>query len=68
MPFAEVMKGNWFLTMIQQVQDAGFPVFGLQDLKTFRYNTNTPTFDIDESALETGMGLMAYIALKQLGN
>jgi amidohydrolase len=29
---------------------------------------HTPTFDIDESALETGMGLMAYIALKQLGN
>ena len=47
LPFAEVMKGNWFLTMIQQVQDAGFPVFGLQDLKTFRYNTNTPTFDIE---------------------
>ncbi|WP_184547546.1 DEAD/DEAH box helicase [Mucilaginibacter sp. FT3.2] len=46
LPFAEVMKGNWFLNMIQQVQDAGYPVFGLQDLKTFRYNTNTPTFDI----------------------
>lgn len=47
LPFAEVMKGNWFLNMIQQVQEAGFPVFGLQDLKTFRYNTNTPTFDIE---------------------
>jgi amidohydrolase len=29
---------------------------------------HTPTFDVDESALETSMGLMAYIALKQLGN
>lgn len=29
---------------------------------------HTPTFNLDESALETGMGLMAYIALKQLGN
>ncbi|MVN21568.1 DEAD/DEAH box helicase [Mucilaginibacter arboris] len=47
LPFAEVMKGNWFLNMIQQVQEAGFPVFGLQDLKTFRYNTHTPTFDIE---------------------
>ncbi|MEX8547436.1 MAG: SNF2-related protein [Mucilaginibacter sp.] len=47
LPFAEVMKGNWFLNMIQQVQEAGFPVFGLQDLKNFRYNTNTPTFDIE---------------------
>jgi non-specific serine/threonine protein kinase len=46
LPFADVMKGNWFLNMIQQVQDAGYPVFGLQDLKTFRYNTNKPTFEI----------------------
>jgi len=27
---------------------------------------HTPTFDIDETALETGPGLMAYIALRQL--
>ena len=27
---------------------------------------HTPTFDIDESALETGMGLMAWIALSEL--
>lgn len=47
LPFAEVMKGNWFLNMIQQVQDAGYPVFGLQDLKAFKYNTNTPTFKIE---------------------
>ncbi len=31
-------------------------------------SVHTPTFDIDEAALETGSGLMAYIALKQLGN
>jgi amidohydrolase len=29
---------------------------------------HTPTFNIDEAALETSTGLMAYIALKQLGN
>lgn len=29
---------------------------------------HTPTFNIDEKALETGMGLMAWIALKRLGN
>jgi len=29
---------------------------------------HTPTFDIDETALETGVGLMAYIALRQLEN
>ncbi|MCG9879971.1 MAG: M20 family metallopeptidase, partial [Bacteroidia bacterium] len=29
---------------------------------------HTPTFDIDENALEIGAGLMAYIALKELAN
>ncbi|MBK9254046.1 MAG: amidohydrolase [Saprospiraceae bacterium] len=29
---------------------------------------HTPTFDIDESALETGMGLMAWLALAGIGN
>jgi amidohydrolase len=31
-------------------------------------SVHTPTFDIDESALEISTGLMAYIALKRLGN
>ena len=29
---------------------------------------HTPTFDVDEKAMETSTGLMAYLALKQLGN
>lgn len=29
---------------------------------------HTPQFDIDEKALETGMGLMAYLALQELAN
>lgn len=29
---------------------------------------HTPTFDIDESALELSTGLMAYLTIKQLGN
>jgi amidohydrolase len=29
-------------------------------------SVHTPTFDIEESALETGMGLMAWLALKEL--
>jgi amidohydrolase len=29
---------------------------------------HTSTFNIDEQALETGPGLMAYLALKSLGN
>jgi metal-dependent amidase/aminoacylase/carboxypeptidase family protein len=27
---------------------------------------HTPTFDIDEAALETGSGLMAWIAVQEL--
>lgn len=30
-------------------------------------SVHTPTFDIDEKALETGPGLMAFLALKELG-
>ena len=30
-------------------------------------SVHTPTFDIDESALAIGPGLMAYLALKELG-
>lgn len=29
-------------------------------------NLHTPTFDVDESSIETGAGLMAWLALKQL--
>ena len=32
------------------------------------YSVHTPNFDIDEDALKTSTGLMAYMALKQLGN
>ncbi len=31
-------------------------------------SVHTSTFDIDETALETGMGLMAWMTLKELGN
>lgn len=30
-------------------------------------NVHTPTFDIDENALEIGSGLMAWLAIKELG-
>ncbi len=31
-------------------------------------NLHTPTFDVDESSIELGAGLMAYLALNQLSN
>lgn len=38
------------------------------EAKGITASVHTPTFDIEESALEIGAGLMAYIALKELGN
>jgi len=36
--------------------------------KDTMYSVHTPNFDVDEDALKVSTGLMAYIALKQLGN
>ena len=56
-------------SMFSQAADCCYYLMGTRnENKGFTSSLHTPTFDIDESALETGMGLMAYIALKQLGN
>ena len=56
-------------SMFSQAADCCYYLMGTRnETKGFTSSLHTPTFDIDESALETGMGLMAYIALKQLGN
>ncbi|WP_214227022.1 M20 family metallopeptidase [Pedobacter sp. B4-66] len=52
-----------------QVTDACFYRLGTGNKeKGTTYSVHTPNFDIDEDALKTSTGLMAYIALKQLGN
>lgn len=52
-----------------QSADSCFYLTGVRnEQKGIVSSLHTPTFDLDETALETGMGLMAYIALKQLGN
>ena len=56
-------------SMFSQAADWCYYLMGTRnETKGFTSSLHTPTFDIDESALEMGMGLMAYIALKQLGN
>jgi amidohydrolase len=56
-------------SMFSQAADCCYYLMGTRnENRGFTSSLHTPTFDIDESALETGMGLMAYIALKQLGN
>ena len=52
-----------------QVTDACFYRLGTGNQeKDTMYSVHTPKFDIDEDALKVSTGLMAYLALKQLGN
>jgi amidohydrolase len=52
-----------------QVADACFYRLGTRnESRGITSSVHTPTFDIDESALELSTGLMAYLAVKQLGN
>ncbi|WP_434547564.1 M20 metallopeptidase family protein [Parapedobacter pyrenivorans] len=52
-----------------QVADACFYRLGTgNEAKGITSAVHTPTFDIDESALALSTGLMAYIALRRLGN
>ncbi|RZK89907.1 MAG: amidohydrolase [Pedobacter sp.] len=52
-----------------QVTNACFYRLGTGNpAKDTMHSVHTPKFDIDEDALKISTGLMAYIALKQLGN
>ncbi|WP_419802506.1 M20 metallopeptidase family protein [Mucilaginibacter sp.] len=52
-----------------QVADACFYRLGTRnEARGIVSSVHTPTFDVDESSLEVSTGLMAYLALKQLGN
>jgi SNF2 family DNA or RNA helicase len=52
LPFDDVMKKGWFITMLRKVQDKGYSIHGWEDLKKFRYTTNIPKFNIDAKATE----------------
>jgi len=52
-----------------QVADACFYRMGIRnESRNITSAVHTPTFDIEETALEQSIGLMAYLAVKQLGN
>ena len=52
-----------------QTVDACFYRLGIRnESKGIISSVHTPTFNVDESALETGAGLMAWLAYKNLGN
>jgi amidohydrolase len=52
-----------------QVVDACFYRLGIRnEKKGITSSVHTPTFNVDETALETGAGLMAWLAFKYLDN
>ena len=52
-----------------QVTDACFYRLGTGNAaKNTQFSVHNPNFDVDEDALKISTGLMAYMALKQLGN
>jgi amidohydrolase len=52
-----------------QMIDACFYRLGVRnEAKGITSPVHTPTFDIDEQALEIGAGLMAWLAIRELGN
>ncbi len=52
-----------------QVADSSFYLFGVgNNKKGINSSLHTPTFDIDENALAISTGLMAFLAVKRLGN
>jgi amidohydrolase len=52
-----------------QVADACFYRLGTRnEARGITSSVHTPTFDVDEKALELSTGMMAYLAVKQLGN
>lgn len=50
LPFADVMKKGWFITMLRKVQDQNYSVHGWSELKKFRYTTEQPQFLIEASS------------------
>lgn len=50
LPFAEVMRRGWFITLLRNLQDKGYAIHGFEDLKKFRYTTEAPKFTISASS------------------
>ncbi len=62
------MTAEDFANYSQKV-DACFYRLGIRNVeKGINSNLHTPTFDIDENALQTGMGLMAWVAINTLAS
>lgn len=62
------MAAEDFAFYSQQIPGCYYRLGVGNEAKGITSGLHTPTFNIDEQALQTGSGLMAYLALKYLGN
>lgn len=44
--FKEALQQNWFVRFYNTMRDAGIPVFGMQQLRKFRYNPHAPVIEV----------------------
>lgn len=44
--FKEALEKRWFLTFYRRMQEMDIPVLGMNKLRKFKYNTNTPLFEV----------------------
>ena len=61
------MTGEDFSFFAQQIPACFYRLGTGNKVKGITSGVHTPTFNIDESALQTGMGLMAWVAISELG-
>lgn len=50
--FSQAMKNRWFIDFCHTLQEADVNVYGINDLKKFKYNVNKPVFE-----MKTGSGI-----------
>ncbi|MEO8960848.1 MAG: M20 family metallopeptidase [Ginsengibacter sp.] len=62
------MPAEDFAFYSQQIPACFYRIGVSDEANNITSGLHTPTFNIDEKSLETGPGLMAYLALKCLGN
>jgi len=62
------MAGEDFAYYSQAADSCFYRLGTRNESRGITSSVHTPTFDVEETALEVGTGLMAYLAIKQLGN
>ncbi|MCX8492400.1 MAG: DEAD/DEAH box helicase [Cyclobacteriaceae bacterium] len=50
LPFADVMKKGWLVGMMRNLQERGYAIAGLPELKKFRYSSHIPKFTVAVSS------------------